>query len=222
MYRQILFILYKALHGIVVVPAVFPTYADGYEDDKSILLSASPTAFFHQLNLSSLSLRQWKSHIGKRRRNGGGGGDRNFVSPAAVEVQSANGRTDRQTDGASHNPRIISWTQISHVQRSKHGFREGDTLVLSDPYSTCLSVRSVNGEWLQILKENKDGQKRQRASTYYNLKMCYGNSFIQLENNSSRMITEVKQCWARLVLGWETVRLFSEYWCLPLKLARLD
>ena len=25
-----------------------------------------------------------------------------------------------------------------------------------------------------------------------------------IENTSSRPITEVKQCWARLVLGWET------------------
>ena len=32
-----------------------------------------------------------------------------------------------------------------------------------------------------------------------------GTAAYQLGNTSSRTITEVKQCWARLVLGWETV-----------------
>ena len=44
---------------------------------------------------------------------------------------------------------------------------------------------------------------------------CYpllGAAAYQLGNTSSRTITEVKQRWARLVLGWETVQLFK---CLP-------
>ena len=35
----------------------------------------------------------------------------------------------------------------------------------------------------------------------------------QLGNTSSRMITEVKQCWARRVLGWETVQVLPECCC---------
>ena len=33
----------------------------------------------------------------------------------------------------------------------------------------------------------------------------------QLGNTSSRMLTEVKQCGTRLLQGWETVQVLSEY-----------
>ena len=40
-----------------------------------------------------------------------------------------------------------------------------------------------------------------------------GVAAYQLGNTSSRMITEVKQRWARLVLGWETVQVWPECCC---------
>ena len=43
------------------------------------------------------------------------------------------------------------------------------------------------------------------SDTLYNKPMCFGAAAYQLGNTSSRTITEVKQRWARLVLGWETV-----------------
>ena len=45
----------------------------------------------------------------------------------------------------------------------------------------------------------------------------------QLGNTSSRMITEGKQCQARLVLGWETpVQVMSEYFFKTSGTARFD
>ena len=40
-----------------------------------------------------------------------------------------------------------------------------------------------------------------------------GAAAYQLENTSPRTITEVKQRWARLVLGWETVQVSPECCC---------
>ena len=44
-----------------------------------------------------------------------------------------------------------------------------------------------------------------------------GAAAYQLGNTSSRMITEVKQRWARLVLGWVTVQVLPECCCKPFK-----
>ena len=43
--------------------------------------------------------------------------------------------------------------------------------------------------------------------------LLLGAATDQLGNTSSRMITEVKQHWARLVLGWETVQVLPECCC---------
>ena len=40
-----------------------------------------------------------------------------------------------------------------------------------------------------------------------------GAAAYQLGNTSSRMITEVNQCYARLVLGWDTVHVQPECCC---------
>ena len=42
---------------------------------------------------------------------------------------------------------------------------------------------------------------------------CMGAAANQLGNTSSHTITEVKQRWARLVLGWETVQVLHECCC---------
>ena len=43
----------------------------------------------------------------------------------------------------------------------------------------------------------------------------------QLGNTSSRMITEVKQQWAQLVLEWETVQVLTECCCQPCKVDQI-
>ena len=43
--------------------------------------------------------------------------------------------------------------------------------------------------------------------------MFKGAAAYQLGNTSSGTITEVKQCWARLVLGWEAVQVLPECCC---------
>ena len=48
---------------------------------------------------------------------------------------------------------------------------------------------------------------------YLNKGFLWGAAVSQLGNTSSRTITEVKQHWARLVLGWETVQVLPECCC---------
>ena len=47
----------------------------------------------------------------------------------------------------------------------------------------------------------------------FNKPVSMGPKTYQLENTSSHTITEVKQSWAWLVLGWETVQVMPEWCC---------
>ena len=64
-----------------------------------------------------------------------------------------------------------------------------------------------------------EGLDDSSAANYVNLgstcKFVQLDWTLQLDNTSSHPGTEVKPCWARLVHGWETVRVSSEYFRHP-------
>ena len=51
------------------------------------------------------------------------------------------------------------------------------------------------------------------SSEHKNKKFPLGAAAYQLGNTSSCTITEVKQCWTLLVLGWKTVQMLPECCC---------